>query len=177
MPKVASSLLIFVTFVVSACERSQTQPSAQLTRSTATPTPTNAPSTNPTMSNPKAIIIAWVGPSDRPTPPTIIWSDKAALQGATDWITNRGRAPIGVTAVEANADSVPCMAKAIPAQPTGGNLIEVATWDGTVASTPVRLNATDSRAFLTASIGCVGEASPAAGYLKSLQTQVVNAGR
>jgi len=128
------------------------------------------------MTNPTAIIIAWIGPSDRPTPPTILWTDKAALQSATNWITNRGKAPVGVTAVEARADAMPCMAKAIPAQPTGGNRIEVATWDGSAASTPVRLNATDSRAFLTASIGCVGDASPAAGYLKSLQTQLDNAG-
>ncbi|MGH7243134.1 MAG: hypothetical protein ACREJD_06940 [Phycisphaerales bacterium] len=126
------------------------------------------------MPNPKAVIVVWAGPSDRPTPPTIFWADKAALESATEWIAKRGQAPIGVTAVETRPDDLPCIAKVIPSG-SGRSLLEVFAWEGASASAPSQLDAAKSKEFLTAAIGCVGDGSSAAGYLKSLQTLVNNA--
>lgn len=154
---------------LAACDARQNQ--AQLRPSPSQPAPTPSP-----MSHPSAIIIAWVGPSDRPNPPTIFWAEKAALDGASSWIAQRDKSPIRPTPVEATADALACMAKSTPAPSASGPLIEVIAWNG-ATSAPMRLDKTGSTQFLLAAIGCVGDASPAAGYLRSLQTLVTNASR
>lgn len=156
-----------IALSLASCDARQDQ--AQLRPAPSQPAANPAP-----MSQPAAIIISWVGPSDRPNPPTIFWADKAALDGASNWIMQRDKFSIKPTPVEAATAALVCMAKATPAASTSGQLIEVIAWDG-ASSAPVRLNEASSTQFLAAAIGCVGDASPAAGYLRSLQTLVKNA--
>ena len=156
-----------------SCEDRSSKTQSQLQMSTENKTDKGK---EPAMTHPKAIIVAWVGPSDRPTPPTVLWSDKEALQAASAWIAGKGGAPFGVTAVETKADSLTCMARAIGSASGTSFFLEIATWDSG-ASSPVRLGATESRAFLDASVVCVGNESPAAGYLKSLRTMIDPAAR
>ncbi|MBL8886617.1 MAG: hypothetical protein JNK16_08150 [Phycisphaerales bacterium] len=163
------SAFTIIAFTLAACDARQDQ--AQLRPSTSNPAPNPPP-----MSNPSAIIITWVGPSDRPNPPTIFWAEKAALDGASNWIAQRDKSPIRPTPVETGADALICMAKATPAATSSGPLIEVIAWNG-ASSAPVRLNQAGSTQFLLAAIGCVGESSSAAGFLRSLQTLVTNASR
>lgn len=158
---------------LAACDARQNQ--AQLSPSPGAPAPTS--STAPTaMSKPSAIIISWVGPSDRPNPPTIFWSEQAALEGALNWIAARDKSAIRPTTVEVGADALACMANVTPAASTSGPLIEIIAWEG-ASSKPVRLNQADSTQYLRAATGCLGDASPGAGYLRSLQTLVTNAPR
>jgi hypothetical protein len=129
------------------------------------------------MNAPKAVIVAWVGNSDRPNPPIVLWSEKAALQSASDWIIKRGRAPVGVTAVEAKPEELACIARAGSRSAAGApSYVEVSTWDG-AAATSVLLDGGGSKAFLGEAIGCAGTNSAAAGYLKSIQTMLNNATR
>ncbi len=147
--------------------------SAQLSRTPQAP----AKNAEPAMTNPKAIIIAWIGPSDRPTPPTVLWSDKAARDTAAAWIAKKGSAPIGVTDVETAADALVCASKAAAAGKGSSFYLEVTAWDGAAPIASSRLDADASKAFLSAAVTCVGPASPTAGYLKSLLTMVTNASK
>lgn len=129
------------------------------------------------MTNPKAIIVAWIGPSDRPMPPTIFWADKAALDGATDWTATRGIAPIGVTPVETSAEVLACFRQSLEPSMGTGHLLEITSWGGAGASPPITLDTKASKAFLASVIPCVGMGTAAAGYLESLQIMVNNASR
>ena len=126
---------------------------------------------------PTAIIVSWVGPSDRPTGPIILGAGRPALAGATDWMTKSHRAQMGVTAVEIGPDEIACVARAIPPQASAEPLVEVTCWDGASSPSPVALDGAGSTAFLTAATECLGSASPAAGYFRSIQTLVNNATR
>jgi hypothetical protein len=99
------------------------------------------------------------------------------MAGAVDWLTEAGRAPMGVTAVEVAPDAIACVAEAIPPQASAEHLVEVACWDGANAPRPVSLDGAGSKAFLTTAAECLGDASPAAAYLRSIQTLVNNATR
>lgn len=164
-------LAAFLVIAPAACEKQQDKNSAQLSKP-ATPPISNAP--DPTMHQPTAIILAWVGPSDRPSPPIVLWSEDAALKSSTDWLAKRGLAPIGVTAVESKSDALACVAKSISAPSSGRNLVEVTAWRNGAAPTPIVMDAAAAISFLDASRGCVD--SHAAGYLESLKTLVKNSG-
>lgn len=128
------------------------------------------------MKHVRAVVICWVGPSDRPPPQTVLGIDQASIKSAAEWIGARGLAPMGVSEVVTPGDGLACVAKSTPAAMAehATAYLEVSAWDG-AAGKPVRLDGAGSKAFLIAAVACVGETSPAGGYLKSLQTILANA--
>lgn len=164
-------LAVFALATLAACEKQQEKTTTHLSKQSASPG-TIAPDS--TMQNPSAIIVAWVGPSDRPSPPIVLWADAAALKSSSDWLSKRGLAPIGVTSVESKADALACVGKSIPAQASGRNLVEVTAWRDGTAPAPIVMDGPAAITFLDGAVGCVSE--NAAGYLKSIKTLVKNAG-
>ncbi|MFO0859315.1 MAG: hypothetical protein U0570_02075 [Phycisphaerales bacterium] len=129
------------------------------------------------MTNPSAITLVWIGPSDRPSPPIMLWSDATARDAATAWLRKRGGLLVGASEIEVPATALACIARDPNKPGAQPFLLEVTSFAGDAPGLPVRLGTGEAKSFLDAAIGCVGSDSTPGGYLRSLRTLVENAGK
>lgn len=157
------------------CERREQLPAAREKEPHTNPTTSTSANLNaqpnaalPPTSQASALILRHRGPSDRPPPVLVFAPTRADADRAVQDETLRS--PIGATPIVVPASDFSCLIEKVPEGNARVVVLEIEICGPTARRT--LLDAAQASRWLEAAQGCVGEATPASGYLRSARATV-----